>query len=198
MHSILITLRGIDNLNQYNLALTPDTKILDFRLNAQTLLGFDDEDCRLVVERTSENLSDSFLVQDADIKDGDILQLLPPAGYNLAVNPDTTASSRSKSSRVNTHSKKAANTTVSYKLILTVNGKQKNIWEHSIELLSHHENNPSRFFDESDKREIQILEDFLEVALERKPSPFELRKVLQVWIDDIQLGYRKTFTELKR
>lgn len=199
--SIDITLRRQDIAREYSFLIPSDIKVLDFRLNAQTLVGFDDEDCRLVLERTGQELSDSALVQDTDIQNKDVLIVLPPVGYHipaLSTNIGNSHSSKSSYRKVDGHIKRAVPNTVSYKLILTINGVEKSVWEHSIELLSHHENNPIQFFEEFNSREHQKLEDFLAVALERKPSAFELNKVTKAWCEDIQLGYRETFSELQK
>jgi hypothetical protein len=201
LKNIDITLRRQDIVREYSFSLPPDIKILDFRLNAQTLVGFDDEDCRLVLERTGQELSDSSLVQDTVIQPGDVLIVLPPVRCRIpttSINSGNSHLSQSSYRKVDGYIKKAVLNTVSYRLILTINGVEKSVWEHSIELLSHHENTPIEFFEEFNSREHQKLEEFLAAALERSPTVFELNKITKIWCEDIKLGYRETFAELQR
>lgn len=198
MKNVAIAVRRQDSEHRYSFSLPFDIKVLDFRLNAQTLVGFDDEDCRLILERTGEELSDSLSVKESDIQAGDVLLVIPPLEYRLPQAPNRAVSSQSSYRKVEAYTSKDILSTVTYKLILTVHDSENSNWEYSVALLSHHENNPFRFFEELSSREYQKLEEFLEAALDRQPSTFELNKIMKAWCEDIQLGYRETFAELQR
>ncbi|WP_346294250.1 hypothetical protein [Sphaerothrix gracilis] len=195
MENISIVLRGSGISSEYKLDISPDIRIIDFRLNAQTLVGYDDDSCQLVIERTGDFLPDGLLVSDTDIQSGDVLIVLPPVvstHSSLTAKPSTYK-------RIDSYGNQASfDLTVSYKLLLETADEKKNMWEYTVHLQSCHENNPSRFFKESDRKEQRKLEEFVEKALDRQPSSTEIRKILDAWCEDILLGYRETFFTLQK
>ena len=196
MPRIEIVLRGSGISNEYKLSIALDIKIADLRRNAQTLLGFDDDVCQMVLERTGDHLPDSLLIGESKIHSGDVLLVIPLTtsypSYAIPVNSGSTERSTYYQVSSPTTTPSSSISQVLYKLILTVSGTNQNAWEYSIHLPGHHENNPYQFFREAGGQESEKLENFLERVIERRLSPVEVNKILQNWCDEISQGYRFT------
>jgi len=196
MPRIEIILRGSGISNEYKLSIALDIKIADLRRNAQTLLGFDDDVCQMVLERTGEHLPESLLIGESKIQPGDILLIIPPeissTSYTIPINSSSTEPSTYRQVSSSLPSSSVSILQIPYKLILTNSGTNQSTWEYSIYLQNHHENNPYLFFKEAGGRENEKLENFLEEVLERRPSLIEVSNILQNWCEEIDQGYRLT------
>ncbi len=196
MDNISIVLRGSGISNEYKLDISPNMRIIDFRLNAQTLVGFDDNSCQIIIERTGDFLPDGLLVSETDIQSGDTLIVVPPivpTHNSLPSKPSTYKRIYSSSSN-----QVSFDLIVAYKLLLEIAGERKSTWEYTVHLQAYYENSPNGFFKESDGKEQHKLEEFVQEALDRQPSSAEIRKILDAWCEDIILGYRETFFALQK
>lgn len=198
-----VIIRGSGRSNEYTLDISVETKILDLRLNAQTLLGFDDDTCQVVLEHNGEKLSDATILGNSSVQSGDVLLFIPPENKistlspDSSHNPDSTFHSQYQSisaiSKTNTSGSILRN---DYKLILTSFEIESKIWEYSISLQEKDEVRPSRFFQESGAKEYKRFNNFLKEALEREVLPKEVKSILNDWCSDIAQGYRITNIEI--
>ncbi|MEO0769153.1 MAG: hypothetical protein AAFY72_06910 [Cyanobacteria bacterium J06649_4] len=219
MKTVPVTLRGDGTAIEYQLRLALDCKVLDFRLNAQTMVGFDDQACRLVSVRTGQALSDDLLIEKAEILSGDVLTVVRIAADTATIQSTHTAvSSTLNSTTISTPGSVpssggaapsspsafsaygAAQSTatptgellVPYKLILVRRGPKQTQWEYDVHLKKEYENSPRKFFEAYGGQEYQNLADFLRSILARELSPAEIDRLLYSWCEDISMGHRKT------
>lgn len=207
MKNVLVTLQGSGTDLRYQLRLALDSTVSNFRLNAQTLLGFDDTTCQLILDRTQQGLPDAISFREADIQSGDILTVMPfysyaaesvsedsPALVNDTPFPSAAVSgSQVISSRTSTHREKNE-PLFPYSLNLTVlaGAAPASSHEYIIQLNSQYESDPSLFFEAYSRQEYQKFIDFLESAVERAVSAREVNGVIRDWCEDIRVGYKIT------
>lgn len=193
MTEIVVTFQTEDGSAEKNLNdVLLDSTLRDAREAVQMLLRLpENPPCRLVLERTGEILRDNLTFREAGIKQGDKLILVPSvlsennsrshSGGFSRVKPETSTSTKTSS-------------LVTYKLQLTIlsDGQQTDIYDYPIKLTEFYEDNPQRFFSDSNARERQNLVTALQKIVPREVQTFEIDKILRDWCDDISLGYRTT------
>ena len=204
MKTVPVTLRGEGTAIEYQLRLALDSSILDFRLNAQTMVGFDDHACRWILGRTGEPLKDDLLLAQADVQGGDVLTVAKVSAYvDQAPNhtPQTvapkTAPPPSSYRAVESAVSAGTELLVPYKLVLVIRSPQQSQWEYDIHLKQDYENNPRKFFEAYGGQEYQNLADFLRSILSHDPSPREIDRLLSEWCEDISMGHRRTVLPIK-
>jgi hypothetical protein len=169
--------------------------VLEFRKYAQTILGYDEQVCKVILERTSEQLQDPCSFKDLQIKDKDVL-IIVPATNAMRFSPLDKRNFKSQSASEifskDTLDFSSQALQIPYKLILTQNSQEQSNWEYTIQLQSYHENNPDQFFSNSEGKEYVLFEAFLQSALQKQLLKAEVMKVLHDWCSEISQGYRVT------
>jgi len=206
IETVVITLQGMDTPICYpQLRVASDSTVANVRVNAQTLVGFDDATCQLILERTGQSLADSLSIKAADVRTGDTLTVLPfittqtsaaRSIPNAALSADAPSAQLPVSvpQQVSTFDGRALK--VAYRLELTVLGLPNSATgervDYIIALQDRHENDPSLFFEAYDRREYKQLASFLHDTLGREPSYSELNQIIRRWCEDILVGHRRT------
>lgn len=220
MKNVVVTLQGSGTYLEYRLRLALDSTVSNVRLNAQTLLGFDDTTCQLILDRTQQGLPDAISLREADIQSGDILTVMPfyrgaaasvaESAHEPAPISEHPLSSHPLSSAVISGGQAVSGSTnlernnyeplfpYSLSLIVLSEAAPASSYEYVIQLNSRYESDPSLFFEAYGRQEYQKFIDFLESALEREVSAREINRVIRDWCEDIRVGYKTTRCTLKR
>ncbi|RUS94652.1 hypothetical protein DSM106972_092890 [Dulcicalothrix desertica PCC 7102] len=173
-----------------------DSQLNESRQAVQMLLGLpENPPCRLFLERTNEILRDNLTFREAGVRSGDKIILIP--SVQSAGNSNSHSGAFSKVQLETATSAKAISL-VTYKLQLTVlsDNQQTEIYDYPIELTEFYEDNPQRFFSDSNARERQSFINALQEIASREVKAFEIDKILRDWCDDISLGYRNTAVKI--
>lgn len=211
MTEIQVTFQQQDETNEQTIEVSPKQRIGDFREVAQMLLGLpENPPCQIVLKRTGETLRDSLTFEDTDIKQNDKLVLVTPS-----ISPDTKSKTPSKKSSFSSSSKQFSivqeeisegeetSSLVTYTLQLTVvnDADKPRNYNYSIDLEEDYEDNPERFFTDSNREErgnfATALRDALKDIIPREVQSSEIDTILQEWCKEITLGYRFTPIEIE-
>jgi hypothetical protein len=181
---------------EQSLPVSSDMKLIDFREAAQTLLSLPENlPCELVLERTREVLRNELNFADAEINDGDKLILVPLSLRDFTPEKGSSSSSE-RFSKVQAETFSAAKSpslvTYTLQLIVMSNDQPSATYEYPIKLAEFYEDNPQRFFNDSNARERQNFVTALQEIVPREVQIFEIDKILRDWCEDISLGYRNT------
>ncbi|NER52612.1 MAG: hypothetical protein F6J92_39435 [Symploca sp. SIO1A3] len=195
MEQITVTFQRQDGGAERTQNILLDAKLVTFREGMQTLLGLpDNPPCRIILERTGQELRDGLIVRDAGIREGDKLVLIPTRIANT-----TTASSSSGafSQPQGQFSYSPTQSLVTYTLNLSPLGQNNETFDYSISLAEFHEDNPQQFFNQSNGKEKQKLADALQELLGREVNSREVEWIVGEWCEDIALGYRETPVDIE-
>jgi hypothetical protein len=185
---------------EQTLPVSSDMKIIDFREAAQTLLSLPENlPCQLVLERTREVLRNELNFAEAGIKHGDKLILVPLSPRDFTPGKNS-GSSSGRFSKVQEETSSAAKSpslvTYTLQLIVISDGQPTVTYEYPVKLIEFYEDNPQRFFIDSNARERQNFVNALQEIVLREVQTFEIDKILRDWCDDISLGYRTTSVKI--
>lgn len=173
-----------------------DSQLDESRQAVQMLLGLPENlPCRLFLERTNEILRDNLTFREAGVRSGDKVILV--SSVQSASNSSSHSGGFSKV-QLKTSTSVKTPSLVTYKLQLTVlsDGQQTGIYDYPVELTEFYEDNPQRFFSDSNARERQSFVNALQGIVPREVKTFEIDKILRDWCDDISLGYRNTAVKI--
>lgn len=189
MDSVQIILRSADFDIEYQMRLSHSVIVSEFRENAQTLAGYDDQVCRLILARTQSDLPDSMPVSNSGIRSGDVLLVVPIDRQSKKSNQPLTY----RQNRLDAieDALRTAELKVTYALIASISdGAQYQRYE--IQLISTYEDDPYRFFEKTNGRERQNLEVFLQGLLLRNPLATEVDDIINLWCNEIKVGHKIT------
>lgn len=198
-NTIPIILRGEGTAIEYQLWVALDSEVSNFRLNAQTLVGFDDQMCKLILHRTGLPLVDSLRFEETALSSGDILTVVPfvsPPVFDSVADRAVNSHSVTQPSSRDRTVEQINPLLVSYRLIPLINGMQPGSASYVIQLQPAYENKPVQFFRDYGGQEQKQLEVFLAQQLKRNVSIEEMDRVIQIWCEDISVGYQETKIKL--
>jgi hypothetical protein len=192
MDKISVIFQRDDSSIERTLNISLNEKFGEFRKELQTLLGLrDDISCELVLNRTGKTLVDSLTPLEASIRSGDRIILI--SSIQSATNNNSHSSSFSK---VELERKTLLLVMYNLQIILARDGQQTVIYNYPIDLTEFYEDNPQRFFNESNEQGKQSFVTELQKIIQKELSNYEIDKILQDWCDDISLGYRTSVVKL--
>lgn len=201
MEKVTVTFQRNDSAIERTLNISLHEKFGEFRKEVQTLLGLrDDLSCQLVLKRTGKELVDSLTPTEAGIKQGDTLILVSPSLSKTDSSYRATSHSPTGFSKLqsetSTSTKPQSLVTYRLQLIILSDGQQPETHNYPIELTEFYEDNPQRFFSDSNARERQNFVTALQEKAPTELQTFEIDKILRDWCDDISLGYRITTVKI--
>jgi hypothetical protein len=195
MSNISVNFKSLGSAHTQSILVVTTMRIRDFRVFAQTMLNFDDSKCRIIVERTEEDLEDYQSFEEACIQSGDVLLLIPIEAVKPSPNLRTNSSdSTSGFQQIKSNPATASNQAqaVVYKLILTPKASGQEAWEYSVQIEECYENNPQFFYSDFGGCERDKFADFLKTVLKKSIGPKDVDRILNLWCNDIVQGYRTT------
>jgi hypothetical protein len=194
MSNISVTFKALGSISTQSIPVSLSMRVRDFRECVQTMLSFDDAKCRIVIEKTGEELEDSQSFEEACVQSGDVLMVIPVETVKpLSSLRATSSNEAAKSGFQQIQSdQKLLSPKTTYKLILTLADSAQKVWEYSVQLEECYENDPQLFYSISGGVERDKFEDFLKNVLKRSVDSKEVNKILQNWCNDIAQGHRTT------